>query len=168
MLSMLTRRLCPLMSLALAFGCGKKINDPKSTDVNRTSQNQELPAVLTLQLNASESPQTSYKLPRNAWFKLPATLRAANGNPVGARVKIFYNLASDGSYEFHCYYQGVNAVQLDFERCESQDNIEIISNSEDLESMDFPMDKETWVRMQLTDGSASSLHIDSIYLVDWK
>lgn len=156
------------MSLALAFGCGKKINDPNTTEPNRSTQNQELPAVLTLQVVESESAMKRYELPRNAWFSLPSKLMVRAGNATGKRVKIFYNLI-EGTHEFHCFYKSVAKVtELDFEKCESSLGVEIISNTEDLENMDFPMDKGASVKMQLLNPTGTNLIIDSTYIVDWK
>ena len=156
------------MSLWLAFGCGKKINDPSTSEPNRTTQNQELPAVLTLQVVETESSVKRYELPRNAWFSLPTKLLARQGNATGKRVKIFYNLLDD-QHEFHCFYKSTaKTAELDFEKCESNVGVEIISNTEDLENMHFPMDKGSSVKMQVTNPSGSNLIIDSTYIVDWK
>lgn len=172
MLSLLTKRLCPLMSLAIAFGCGKKINDPKTTPDTAncsTCQTTELPATLTLQINEAVSAIKSYDLTKNAWFNLPAKLQAVEGSAVGKRVKIYYNLLSSGDYEFHCFYKSKTAPKvLDFEKCESKQGTEIISNVTDLVNADFPMDKNTSIKMQLLNGTQTGLVIESTYMVDWK
>ena len=169
MLALLTKRLCPLMTLALAFGCGKKINDPETTASSTQGQTPELPTVLTLQINEAQSPIKTYPLSQNAWFKLPLALKGQSGNVTGKIVKIFYNVVDASDYEFHCTYRSVSsATELAFVNCQSQDNIEIISNTADLERMEFPMDKGLSVKMQLTNPSGTNLKIDSVYLVDWK
>lgn len=171
MLSFLSKRLCPLMSLALAFGCGKKINDPATSDVNRTGQTQttELPSVLTIQLQEAVASFKTYQLSRNAWFNLPDKLTVKAGNGTGKRVTIFYNLLTNGDYEFRCHYKSVtSATQLNFENCESSDQVQIVSNVADLEKMDFPMDKGSAVKVQLNNPTAGGLIIDSTYLVEWK
>ena len=171
MLSILTKRLCPLMSLALAFGCGKKINDPEATSGNNQTQSQvqELPAVLTLQLNEAISPIKMYELPKNAWFKLPTKLLAVEGSAQSKKVKIYYNLLSNGEYEFNCSYRSLTSItELAFEKCESSGGLEIISNPKDLEGMVFPMDKGSSVKLQLTNPTSSGMKINSAYTVDWK
>jgi hypothetical protein len=170
MLSILTKRLCPLMTLALAFSCGKKINDPETTGSGTTQgQNQELPSTLNLQVNESLSSVKIYELPRNAWFKLPTKLLAREGNATGKKVRIYYNLLRSGDYEFKCSYRSLSAVtELPFEKCESRDGLEIISNSADLEHMVFPMDKGSSVKVELTNPTGSGMKIDSVYIVDWK
>lgn len=170
MLSNLAKKLCPLMSLALAFGCGKKINDPETTDANsRPPQTQELPAELTIQIIEAISPFKTFLLPENGWFKLPTKLLAKEGNAIGKKVKIFYNLLSSGEYEFHCSYRStVKVTELAFENCQSSDGLEIISNSEDLESMFFPMVEDTSIKVQLTNPTGTGMKIESAYIVDWK
>ena len=171
MLSILKKRLCPLMGLALAFGCGKKISDPSTTGGNGSTQGQaqELPANLTLQLTEAFSPFKSYQLPLNAWFKLPTMLSVKEGNAIGKRVKIYYNLLTSGDYEFHCYYSSTRlSLELSFEKCESSQGVEILSNAEELEGADFPMDKGTTVKMKLTNPTGTNLVIESTYKVDWK
>lgn len=171
MLSILTKRLCPLMSLALAFGCGKKINDPKSSDGERVTPGQttELSSTLSLQINETVSAITSYDLAKNAWFNLPSTLKVIEGTAIGKRVKIYYNLVKANDYEFHCFYKSTNTAKtLAFEKCESKEGAEIISRVSDLENSDFPMDKNTKIQMQLLNGTGSGLIIESTYQVDWK
>lgn len=174
MLSILKKHICPLMSLALAFGCGKKINDPKTTSDNQTCstcQTTELPSTLTLLINEAVSSATSYKLPKNAWFNLPTSLTAMEGSAIGKRVKIYYNLLTSGDYEFHCFYKSTTAAKtFAFEKCESSEGVEIISRVQDLVNVDFPMDKDASVKMQLLTPSSTSpkLKIESSYQVDWK
>lgn len=171
MLSLLKKHVCPLMSLALAFGCGKKINDPSTSDNGRSSQGQttELPATLTLQIDEAASSAKSYQLTKNAWFNLPETLSAIEGSAVGKRVKIYYNLLSNGDYEFHCFYKSTSVVKtLAFEKCEDSYGKEIISTATDLVNVDFPMDKDASIKMQLLNPTGTGLKIESRYLVDWK
>lgn len=159
------------MSLAIAFGCGKKINDPKTSDSGRTTQSQttELSETFTLEVNEAVSSVKAYTLPRNAWFKLPAKLTAKEASAAGKVVKIFYNMESSGNYEFHCFYKSIAlASELAFEKCQSSDDITIISNVDDLVKMEFPVDKGTQVQMHITNPSGSNIKIDSTYIVDWK
>lgn len=169
MLSTLTKKLCPLMSLALAFSCGKKINDPESTNAGTTQgQNTELPAELTLQVNEVVSAIKTYEIPRNAWFKLPTKLLAREGNAIGKRVRIYYNLLVSGDFEFQCSYRStVKTSELAFENCQSNQGVEIISNPADLENVLFPMDKGSSIKMQLTNPTGTGMKIDSDYIVDW-
>ncbi len=170
MLSILKKRLCPLVSLAIAFGCGKKINDPASAPViNHSAQMQELPSTLTLEVNSANSTETSYLLQRNAWFKLPSHLIAKNASAVGKTVKVYYNLDTNNHYEFHCLYSSsVQAAELSFDKCQTSDDVTIISNVDDLEKMDFPMDKGTSIKMQILNQAGNKIKIDSSYIVDWK
>ena len=171
MLTLLTKRLCPLMSLAIAFGCGKKINDPQTSDSGRTtqSQTQELPGALTLEVNEAVSAVKAYTLPRNAWFKLPAKLNAKEASAAGKVVKIFYNMEASGNYECHCFYKSITQTnELSFDKCQSSDDVTIISNADDLVKMEFPVDKGTQVQIHITNPSGSNIKINSSYEVDWK
>lgn len=171
MLSLFKKRICPLVSLALAFGCGKKINDPSTTDNNRTTEGQvqELPPRLTLQINEVISSIKSYQIPRNAWFQLPAKLIAKEGNAIGKRVKIYYNIISSGQYDFHCFYKSVSSsAELAFEKCESSQGMDYVTSTQELEGVDFIMDKGSVIRMELTNPTSSGIKIESTYLVDWK
>jgi hypothetical protein len=169
MLALITKRLCPLIALTVAIGCGKQINDPKDVEISRAGQSEELPSNIAIQLNETESAIKTYLLPRNAWFTLPGKLLAKNASAAGKRVKIYYNLESNGNYEFHCYYQSFTlANELGFEKCQSSDEVTIISNPDDLQKMEFPMDKGTSIKVELTNPSGTNLKIDSIFGVDWK
>jgi hypothetical protein len=164
MLSILTKKLCPLMSLALAFGCGKKINDPDTTSGNnRAEQGYELPPVITVQLDETVSPVKLYTLPRNAWFKLPSKLLATTGNAIGNKVKIYYGVLSNGYFEFYCSYSSASsATELAIDKCESNYGLAVSPDSQ------FPMDKASSIKMQLTNPSGTGMKIDSTYHVDWK
>ena len=139
------------------------------TFAQRRGQHQELPEKLILQVNASQSSQNAYELPRNAWFKLPTLLTAKKTHSVGSRVKIHYNLRSENDYEFHCYYKSkTQSRKLDFEKCETIDGLEIISNVLDLEGMVFPMDKGSFLKMQIVSSNGKRTKIYAAFLVDWK
>jgi hypothetical protein len=169
MLSNLTKKLCPLVSLAIAFGCGKKISDPKATTASTQGQTLELSTDLKIEVNESESPFKRYELPKNAWFQLPTKLLAKEGNAIGKQIKIYYNLWSSGKYEFQCSYRSTSkATELAFEKCVSSSGVEIISNSGDMENVDFPMDKGASVKVQLTNPTGTGMRIESSYIVDWK
>src|SRR3989344_3648406 len=68
MLLALARKICPILSLAIAtVGCGKKISEAQ-TEPARSIENQELPATYIIRLDGSESSSQTYILPRNASF----------------------------------------------------------------------------------------------------
>jgi hypothetical protein len=167
MLLKLSKKICPLLTMLLAIGCGKQINETASSEVTRPSQNSDLPPVLSLQINEQQSPQTNYILPKNAWFKFPTALKVTSGNGIGKRVRIYYNLWPNGDYEYLCYYSSVsNPNHLAFEKCENIYNTTVISNVGDLEGI-FPMEKNTTLKLVLQ-NPGQNLIIDSTYLVEWK
>lgn len=169
MFSLITKKHCPLLILLLAFGCGKNIKEAKTSNTNHQVQNQGLSSNLALQVDEAVSATKLYKIPRNAWFKLPTKLFVQNGDATGKEVKIYYNLLGSSNYEFECTYFSTNQVGiLAFEKCESKDGYEIISNPNDLKNKLFPMDKGSSVKLQLTNPSGTGIKIESIYFVEWK
>jgi hypothetical protein len=169
MLALLKNRLCPLLAFTIIVGCGKQINDPSDVEISRAGQTEELPSSLAIQVNENESSFKNYLMPRNAWFTLPVKLLAKNASAAGKRVKIYYNLEANGNYEFHCYYQSYTLPsELTFEKCQSSDEVTIISSSDDLQKMEFPIDKGTSIKVELINPSANNLRIDAIFGVDWK
>lgn len=168
MLLNLTKKLCPLMGLAMAFGCGKKINDPKTSEGETSRPRQELPGLLTLQLKTSESLSTSFQLPLNGWFQFPLKLMARDGNVTGKQVTIQYFLPN-GENEFECHYKSVTSPsELSFERCDYADGTEFIPNVEELENVELPIEKDSRIQMNLMNVPGSHLIIDAVYTVEWK
>ena len=172
MLSIFTKRLCPLMSLAIAFGCGKKINDPKTTADNAncaTCQTAELPSNITLQIDEAASASKSYLFPKLAYLKLPLALSVVQGSAIGKRVKIYYNVYKTGEYEFHCNYKSTtDATKLAWEKCEDSYGRDYITNAADLQVGNIPLDKDNSIKMQLTNSTGAGLKIEAKYQVDWK
>ena len=159
------KRLCPLMSLALLVGCGKKINDPEISDPNNGStQNQILPSSLTLQIVESESSSTKYTLPKDGIFELPQQLVVLQGNGAFKNVKISYNLDNNNDYEFHCIYKSTGQTNvLPLDRCESPDG----GSFGDVSEQEFPMDQGKKIGLKITNSTTNNLIIDATYQVRW-
>jgi hypothetical protein len=167
MLQMLTRKLCPFVTLAIAtVGCGKKINDPATT-LSRSTQNQELPSALVLQLNTTDSFHLNYTLPRNGIFALPETLRVRTGNGQGKEVTISYNVNPYDSddYEFKCTYRSsVQEFELPLESC-----TDIYGGDfGDIRDHLFMMDRNKLIRMETPKSTGAGLIMDAIFATDWK
>jgi hypothetical protein len=170
MLSKLATKLCPLMSLALTFSCGKKINDPEpiTSGLSRTTQRQdELAPVLTLQLDSNEASQTSFQLLKSAYFLLPQKLIVTSFNGAGKKVRIKYNVQADGNYEFYCVYESsLNQTELDFKACYSSSNALYIDSVDQLQNALY-MDQDTQIQMELLNSSSPDLLIQAVYTVNW-
>ncbi|MBA2405631.1 MAG: hypothetical protein H0V66_12715 [Bdellovibrionales bacterium] len=162
-------KICALLSLTLIIGCGKNIKDKEAVETNNQIPVETLSSELTLQVDGAVSLVKIFKMPRNAWFQLPDKLIVKSGNAAGMRIKIFYNLLNHSDYEFQCTYLATSDGQsLTFEKCESSYGNTIISNAKELIRRDFPMDKGSQVKLQLSKSSGSEVKIDSSYFVNWK
>jgi hypothetical protein len=174
MILKLTRKICPLMSLALMFSCGKKINEAGATNDGLLIDNHAPSNVLTLQVKEEVTLSAEFKLPRNAWFFLPEKLLVLQGSAIGKRVQIRYNVQDDGRYEFHCTYSSASvATEMILENChqstDDHGNAAVwVSGPEELKDRDFKMDSKTTIRMDLQNPNPSNLIINAVYQVEWK
>ncbi len=169
MLLYLARKFCPLMSLALAFGCGKDITDSKVSDLNSSTQGQLLPDTLTLELDDMVSSRVSHVLDRDGIFTLPSKLQVSQGNGTGKTIKITYNIVDEYDFEFSCFYTSVsstNEIPLDY--CLSSDERDLGLTQANIEEFPFPMDQEKSIEMEVVGPRFSGLVISSSFSVDWK
>ncbi len=168
MLSLLTKRLCPLMSLALAFGCGKKINDPATSDNGRTvTPSMPGSSSIVIKFDESSASTKSYLFNKSAYMHLPPKLVASEGNAVGRRMVIFYNYLADDDYEFLCTYRSSSsATELAFVSCEDSSGDIFITQSDYLQTYDFPMDEGTQIKMQLINPNGSGLKINTTFEIE--
>ncbi|HXH73794.1 MAG TPA: hypothetical protein VNJ08_02445 [Bacteriovoracaceae bacterium] len=166
MLWTFSRKLCPLLSLAIAtVGCGKKISEGK-TESSQSVEGQELPAVLVLKLNTTENNIKSYSVPKNANIKLPETLWVRSGNPAGKVVTITYNLETLTSEDFgyECSYKAAGSLtEMPLDYCINGYG-EIFSNATDFE---FPIFYGKFIKMEMK-NAVPGLILDANYSVDWK
>jgi hypothetical protein len=167
MLESLVKKICPLMTLALALGCGKKIEKTDPDVLNQNSENQEPSPVFTLQLDRKESLRKLFTLPHYGVFVLPSSLIVLNGEGIG-KVKISYNLDEYG-YEFHCYYSSATPTdEMPLEVCETSDNLSYSYSAHDIQDYFFPMNKNKYIEMQVIKSPDSDLVVDAVFNVDWK
>jgi len=163
MLKTFRRKICPLMSLAMFFGCGKKISEA-SSGLNSSVQPQNLPSVLVLQLK--DSFKMSYKLTKGGWFDLPEKLFARTGNALGKSVSLKYNYKEDeDSYEFKCVYKStVNPAELPIQQCYDEDNNEL----GDMSLGTSILDPNSEIQMELIGSNGQGLTIEANHSVTWK
>ena len=127
MLTTLTRKLCPLMTLAIAtVGCGKKIGEEKDTTPSRQNQNQEIPAAFVLRLDGSVNSWKNYSMPRPAHFVVPDRIKVRSGSTAGKIVEIAHDVNPYDSDDFHvkCTYapSSSNATDLVLSGCVDYEN----------------------------------------------
>jgi hypothetical protein len=158
------KRLCPLVSLALVFGCGKKINEPNISDTSNSTQNPILPTTLVIQIDEAQSPVTLYDLQKDAIFELPQKLIVKKGNGAFKKVKISYNIDIDADYEFHCFYKSTGQSDvLPIEKCEDPQG----GNFGDVSEQEFAMDQGKRIEMKLTNPTSFDLIVDAVFNVKW-
>lgn len=164
MLSQLTRKICPFVSLAIAtIGCGKKIAEP-ATEGGSINQNQELPSALVLQL---DSTRTTYDIARNGVIMIPDRLFVRQGSGSGKRVQITYNLEEDdweGDLTFKCtYFTNTQTETIPLEDCSSDRG-----SFGDVSDQKFSIYYGHQIKMEFTSGDPTGTIIDATYSVDWK
>lgn len=164
MLRQLTRKLCPLVTLAIAtIGCGKKIADPV-TEPGLSTDNQELPSAMVLQLDTSHK---IYDVPKNGVIMIPDRLFVRAGSGAGKRVEIAYNLEEgewDGDLTFKCtYFSNTRTDVMPLEDCSSDRG-----SFGDISDQKFSIYYGLQIRMQFTSGDPSGTVVDATYSVDWK
>jgi hypothetical protein len=171
MLLNMTRKLCPLMTFILAIGCGKKIADPQTNDLSRSTQNQLPSNVLPLELDTSTGNRKTFILPRDGMFQgLPTALKVKHGDAAGVEIRIYYNVedevADEYNYQFHCNYKSsVSGTDIPLVSCATPDSDRTFS---DVGDTLFPMDAGKNIQIELRSSNASPVVIDSIYNVDWR
>jgi len=164
MLSKLTRKLCPFISLAIAsLGCGKQISEGNS-NVIKSQQNQSLPSTYNLELAGSVS---THSIPENGVFSIPSKLIVVEGNGISKKVVITYNMDPTDAqeFEFKCSYQNstvANEIPLNF----CYDNFG--ANLGDISRHSFMLDYGKIIKMNLTSGDPTNLKVEASLKVDWK
>ncbi|HXH29933.1 MAG TPA: hypothetical protein VNJ01_03905 [Bacteriovoracaceae bacterium] len=167
MLKLLSRKLCPFLSLAVAtVGCGKKLTEPKTQPV-QVVENQELPTTISIELNTSVSAKAQFKIPQNGWFNLPEKLIVNDGSAIGKEVEISYNVDAEieEDYEFVCTYTSTgSSSELQLSTCKDSYG----GNFGNVMGNVFPMDEGKLIEVRLTTPSSKDLVLNAIYSVVWK
>lgn len=165
MLTLLTRKFCPLMTMALmTVACGKKIGENNS-EPGRTTENQERPAAYVLQLDTTQGFTKLYQMPQNGRFKIPTELRVRQGNALSKVVEVRYNANPDDSfsYDMKCTYKGISSNRMSLTKCIDYDDDDLGNISEHL----FPLYEEQYIELRITGSSSEGLVVDSIHDVTW-
>lgn len=166
MLLALARKICPILSLAIAtVGCGKKISEAQ-TEPARSIENQELPATYIIRLDGSEYSSQTYILPRNASFQIPDRLKVRTGSTLNKVVDIIYDVDQYDSdvYDFKCSYvtsSSPNEMTLTY--CENDNGNDFY----DTVSL-FPIKEGQSIVMKFSGASSPDLVVEAIYNMNWK
>lgn len=166
MLTTLTRKLCPLMSLAIAtIGCGKKVTDAE-TQAARNTENQELPSAYVIRLDGSQASRKNYKMIDDAQFKIPDRLVVRSGSTAGKTVEVAYDVNEFDSddFQFKCMYvPSSNPSQMTLSKCVDYDN----DDFGDVSEQTFTLRHNDIIQMRFTGAPASDLVVEAIYTMKW-
>lgn len=166
MLSLLTRKLCPIMTLAIAtVGCGKKIGESDSSPASST-QNQERPSAYVLQIDSSVESKKTYQLPQNAQFHIPTELKVREGASSTTTVEIRYqsNPYDSYDYQFKCSYTGTAATDLKLTSCVDYDDDNLGNISNHL----FALYKNDHIELKFVGTRSEKTVVDVIHSMIWK
>lgn len=167
MLTALTRKLCPFVSLAIAtVGCGKKITDPESQGARQT-ENQELPSAYVLRLDGSETSRKNFPMVRSANFRIPDKLKVREGNTSGRIVEIAYDVNPYDSedYEFKCsYIASANPSEMVLTSCVNYDN----DDYGDVSNEEFRLYKDDLMQMRFADSAPrNGFIVEAVFSMKW-
>lgn len=166
MLIMLTRKLCPLLSLAIAtIGCGKKIADAE-TKPGRTTENQELPSAYIIKLDGSQASRKNYFLTEDAQFKIPDRLLVRAGSTAGKIVEIAHDVNEYDSedYFYKCSYKASpNPNEMILDKCVDYDG----DDFGDVSNHVFTLYKNEVLQMRFAGAPSADLIVEAIYSMNW-
>lgn len=166
MLNNLTRKLCPLMYLAIAtMGCGKKITEPKSRPASQT-QNQELPSIYIIRLDGSQASRKNFSVPGPAQFEIPDRLVVRQGSTIKKVVEVAYDVNEFDSddYQFKCsYYSSYSQQEMILTRCVDYDG----NDFGDLSGQKFTLRYNDIIQMRFTGAPSSDLVVEAVYSMKW-
>lgn len=168
MLTTLTRKLCPLMSLAIAtMGCGKKVTDADTQRAgNRDRENQELPSAYVIRLDGSQATRKTVKFSRGAKAILPDQLIVRAGTTPGKFVEIAYDVNEYDSddYSFKCTYSpSSNPIIMTLSSCVDYDGEDMGDMTKD----EYPIRPGEVIQLRFSGAQSSDLIVDAIYNMTW-
>lgn len=166
MLLALTRKLCPLLSLAIAtVGCGKKISEAETQPAS-TIENQELPSTYIISLDGGQASSQSYVLPRNTLFQIPDRLKVRAGTTSNKVVDIVFDVDQydEEVYDFKCsYVTSSNPREMILTYCQNDNGNDFY----DVISL-FPMKEGQSIVMKFTGAASPDLVVEAIFSMKWK
>lgn len=167
MLKMMTRKLCPLLSLAIAtIGCGKKISDAE-TKPGRTTENQELPSAYVIRLDGTtKASRKNYFLTEDAQFKIPDRLLVRQGSTAGKIVEIAHDVNEFDSddYSYKCMYKASpNPNEMILDKCVDYDD----DDFGDISAHIFTLYKNDIIQMRFAGAASTDLIVEAIYSMKW-
>lgn len=166
MLNVLTRKLCPLMTLAIAtVGCGKKISD-SDTQPSHQTQNQELPSAYVIHLDGSSSSSKLYTMPRNGQFEIPERLKVRRGVTAGKSVELIFdaNPYDMEDFQFKCTYRPLSNSEMMLNNCVDYDGDDFGNVTGHL----FSLYKDDYIQIRFAGAAASDLSVEAVFNMSWR
>ena len=167
---LLKKKLCPLFSLVLLLGCGKKISEAQSDPADTVlNESQELDPRFLVELVESQSLTKTHRITRNGNFRLPQKLFIKSpGRGIGKRVSVTFNqeIEDPSIFELKCTYRSRTQVDnLPFEKC-------VNSSGRDIGAIDpneeFTLDANKNLELTLLNPSNTDLTVEAWFEVIWK
>lgn len=166
MLKSLTKKLCPLMSLAITtLSCGKKISESHAGPTIQT-QNQVLPSSYVLRLDGLGASWQQTRLPKNAQFEVPSRIRVRAGDSVNKVVELSFDVNNYDSedFQFKCIYQGVpSEADLILDKCINYDG----DHLGDVRGYIFTLYQNDIIQINFTGDTAQDLIVDAVFSMRW-
>lgn len=169
MLTTVTKKLCPLLTLAFAtVGCGKKIGDATVGRGDTSLNNQELSSIYHLSLNSQIERYAQYRLPEPASFYFPEFVDVVAGTITNQVLEISYdvNELDTDFFLMKCYYSPTNVKpnSLILTNCVNQFNQNIDGSMYDYK---LPLRKDHIIQLKFSDPNESSLVVNATYRMNW-
>jgi hypothetical protein len=167
MLMTFARKLCPLLTLAVAtMSCGKKIQDQNATP-SRQTQNQTIPSTYIIELDGAEASRKNYFMPQYGQFEIPDRLKVRSGLTINKVVEIAYevNKYENDDFQFKCIYvASANPSEMILSDCVDYDG----DSFGDVSGHIFGLRKDDIIQMRFTGASAQDLVVEVFYSINWK
>lgn len=166
MLNTLTRKLCPLMTLAIAtIGCGKKISDT-DTQPSRQTQNQDQSSIYIVQLDGSLASKKLYQLPQNGQFEVPDRIKVRKGSTTGKSVEISFdaNPYDTADFQFKCIYTPLSSSEMILDRCVDYDEDDFGDVSGHL----FSLYKDDFIQIRFAGAPSQDLLVEAVFSMNWR
>jgi len=165
MLKVLNKKICPILTIALAtLGCGKQITEDSPEEIN-VVENQELPAALVINLNSNDNQSTLYEIPQNANIVMPDYLKISGPDSKTKTVVISYNYDVESQlFDYQCVYKSIpNQVDLFLYNC----NDNYGSTLSEVTNFEFPIYYAKFIKVELIEKT-QDISVSAIFNVDWK
>jgi hypothetical protein len=167
MLTSFARKICPLITLAIAtMSCGKKIQDPNPAP-SRKTENQTIPSTYIIKLDGAEASRKNYFMPEYGQFEIPDRLKVRSGVTTNKVVEIAYevNKYEDDDFQFKCIYvASSNQSEMILSDCVDYDGDSFGNMSGHI----FGLRKDDIIQLRFTGAQAQDLVVEVIYSMSWK